>query len=332
MKYNTLHIFLLVLALLGGGAIFHSRIAVASDTGVVNATVQLAVCGDGVKDYGEQCDTHDFGGKSCSSLGYDGGTLNCSPACQLEVTECTTDSSASSTTTLSPSSDRTYILPDAEDSVGIFLPQDFHHNDLSLFLFSDPTAPAKPTGQNLVGKLYRILFLNENADTVHSLLKASRLTLTYSDSDLAGGTIDETTLAPYRSEDDGHTWSAVPGYTLDRTQKTITFSTNEFSAFSIFGSPVTTHTTTTTTGGGSSGGAVFAYGTVFPKATPEQKKQIVTVADFNGDGLVDITDLSILLYYYEHTGWQVARYDLNSDKTVDIVDVSVMLYYWEVTS
>lgn len=37
----------------------------------------IASCGDGFKDVGENCDKTDFGGVTCKSLGYAGGTLSC---------------------------------------------------------------------------------------------------------------------------------------------------------------------------------------------------------------------------------------------------------------
>lgn len=48
-------------------------------------------------------------------------------------------------------------------------------------------------------------------------------------------------------------------------------------------------------------------------------------ADLNGDGRVNITDFSILLYYWD-TNNECA--DQNQNGTVDLIDFSVMMYYW----
>jgi cysteine-rich repeat protein len=45
-------------------------------------------CGNGVKECEEACDGNDVDGASCDSLGYDGGTLDCSASCQLDVDDC----------------------------------------------------------------------------------------------------------------------------------------------------------------------------------------------------------------------------------------------------
>jgi len=48
-------------------------------------------------------------------------------------------------------------------------------------------------------------------------------------------------------------------------------------------------------------------------------------ADLNGDGKVNITDFSILLYYW---GTDNECADQNSNGTVDLIDFSIMMYYW----
>jgi hypothetical protein len=46
------------------------------------------LCGNGKADDGEQCDGKDLKGGKCSSLGFVGGTLACSPECQYEPAGC----------------------------------------------------------------------------------------------------------------------------------------------------------------------------------------------------------------------------------------------------
>jgi Lamin Tail Domain len=51
-------------------------------------------CGDGVAESPEACDGDDLAGGTCESLaiGYTGGTLRCSPTCNLDTAACTTTS------------------------------------------------------------------------------------------------------------------------------------------------------------------------------------------------------------------------------------------------
>lgn len=47
-----------------------------------------ARCGDGIKDSGEECDRAQTGGLSCSDLGFDKGILRCSEDCTFDVQLC----------------------------------------------------------------------------------------------------------------------------------------------------------------------------------------------------------------------------------------------------
>lgn len=48
------------------------------------------VCGNGVIETGEDCDGTNLGGATCTSLGFSGGTLACSPSCTYDTSACTT--------------------------------------------------------------------------------------------------------------------------------------------------------------------------------------------------------------------------------------------------
>lgn len=50
-----------------------------------------ATCGDGVVNQaGEECDGGDFGGETCASLGFDGGSLACTASCTIDAGACAT--------------------------------------------------------------------------------------------------------------------------------------------------------------------------------------------------------------------------------------------------
>lgn len=51
---------------------------------------QGPVCGNNIKEDGEQCDGQDLGGVTCTSLGFTGGNLACTSTCVFEVNQCTT--------------------------------------------------------------------------------------------------------------------------------------------------------------------------------------------------------------------------------------------------
>jgi hypothetical protein len=51
-------------------------------------------------------------------------------------------------------------------------------------------------------------------------------------------------------------------------------------------------------------------------------------ADLNFDGLVDIVDFSILMYFWHLTSPENICADINQDGIVDLVDFSIMMYQW----
>src|SRR3989344_1145286 len=54
---------------------------VFANTSGVTLTVNVATCGDGAVDIGEQCDGSSLGNANCASLGFNGGTLGCNASC-----------------------------------------------------------------------------------------------------------------------------------------------------------------------------------------------------------------------------------------------------------
>ncbi len=58
------------------------------------------VCGNGVIDDGEQCDSDNLNGFSCTDLGYSGGDLACDPVtCTYDASGCVTDGGTTGGTT-----------------------------------------------------------------------------------------------------------------------------------------------------------------------------------------------------------------------------------------
>lgn len=91
-------------------SLFNAKDMQASSTGLVNATVKISVCGNGIIENGEDCESGNLQGKICSDLGYSGGSLACDISCSFDTSNCnipsissTSGSSTTSTTTTASS-------------------------------------------------------------------------------------------------------------------------------------------------------------------------------------------------------------------------------------
>ncbi len=83
-KRLSIFLFLIILA----GLTFNHFYNVKAQNATIWATIKISVCGNNVKEEGEQCDRTDLGGATCQSLGYSGGTLRCTSGCLFDTSGC----------------------------------------------------------------------------------------------------------------------------------------------------------------------------------------------------------------------------------------------------
>ncbi len=254
-------------AFLGSSLVFHNSALAASDA-TVNATAKISVCGNNIKEGGEHCDgNNDLGGKNCTNLGFDGGTLTCSSSCEFNTSDCTTNATTTATPLFTSNIGGSYTLsdPSTDNAAEIALPENFYTQDLKLEMFSyeesvfESSKPA-PSGKSFVGNAYDLVFINPDGNTVSAISQPATLVLAYTDADISG--LDESTLAPYRWGSSDTSWQSIPSFTIDTVNNEITFSMANFSSFALFGSPPTptpTPTPVSQTGGGGGGGSVIYY-------------------------------------------------------------------------
>lgn len=66
----------------------HEKIVYGATSIDVDAKITISVCGNGVAEGGEDCDTTDLKSATCQGLGYNGGKLACNISCSYDTSVC----------------------------------------------------------------------------------------------------------------------------------------------------------------------------------------------------------------------------------------------------
>lgn len=293
-----------------------------------------SVCGNAVAEFDEACDygpPEDLRSRVCSTFGYSSvasSTLSCSLSCEFIFSSCLTDAEVLSTTTISAASGGTHIHTTVSGTQAIFdFPTNFYTDDLTLRAFSyvtdffETTKPA-PSGKTFVGKVFDFFLNDFFGAQAATLSKNGTVTIDYLVANIPSG-FDENSLTVYRWNSSSSVWQEISGVILDTISKRVSFSTKQFnSSFAILASPVSAPEVPS----GKAGGPSSIQPRPLLLGLP--LKPDVNKCDFNDDGRCNIQDLSIMLYWWNKTGPEMARYDLKQDGIIDIADVSVLLYNW----
>lgn len=158
-------------------------------------------------------------------------------------------STTSNTLTLTNSNGTTSVLD---------FPANFYSHDIQLAVNSFPndyfsSSKPAPSAKNFIGKTYDFSVIHSSTgDQISTISLPATITIGYSSADISG--FNESTLAPYRWGSSDSSWQAISGATINTTNKTVTFSTANFSSFALFGASKSTSTPTSSGGGGGGGG------------------------------------------------------------------------------
>jgi hypothetical protein len=303
----------------------------------LTATVKLpSICGNNIREDGEQCDGPDLGASSCSVIGFDGGPLSCTPSCTFEVSLCAAPTQVVFTSSFPVAGGSYTFTAPGISEVSLTVPPNSATDTLTLFTFVRPTpavATSSPVPDNtsFVGKVYDLDFVSSDGDVVHTVVNPVTVVLPYTDDQVQG--LDVSSLAAYRKEDGETLWNLIPGSTVDAMAHTVSFTTISFSMFTIFGKPPPVS---------SLPAPIAAFAQAFSGGVQRTlswvRNPIValkslfgprrgTPGDLNADTSVGIQDFSIMAYWY-HRPHPPQNVDLNGDGAVDLADFSILVHDW----
>ena len=108
MKYIWFLLCIIVVSLvLPGIPNMHRFVFGQTASDDIASTVKISVCGNSIKEGGEECDTSDLDSQTCSSLGFGSGNLSCDISCEFDTLACLPVPTNTPTPTLIPTSSTT---------------------------------------------------------------------------------------------------------------------------------------------------------------------------------------------------------------------------------
>jgi len=315
-------------------------------------------CGNTNKEEAEECDTNDFGGSSCSTFGYSKGSLICTSYCEINTSNCEAmvdegglPGGGGSGSGGAPA-DRTGYKPGSleEDETKVVIRgKSYPNSDVHILVdgvvigivSSDAKADFYFESSEIAKGVNSFGFWSEDSDGLKSVL----LTLTFRVISGAVTTISGVYLSPSIDIDKSSVrqgeavkiyGQTVPGTEVhvhihsdeefvEQTSSeesgswNIVFNTEKLEEdFHIAKALFQVEADGNIIKSGFSRSISFYVGKTGGEVPcPE--------ADLNHDGRVNLTDFSILLYYW---GTDNSCADQNQNGNVELIDFSIMMYYW----
>jgi hypothetical protein len=308
------------------------------------------VCGNGVKEIGEQCDGSDFGGLTCFNFGYSGGSLSCNPGCTLNFSGCTYappsggGGGGSGGGGGAPSYGKIIISGYAQPKSEVTLMLD---GTIKATTIAGADAKFSFTLDNLSPGNYLFALYSEDKDGRRSSLYTFPVKLESGQTITAGNILLSPTIDVDKAEVKRGDFISIFGFSQPEANILISVSSDEELFF---------RTTST-----KDGFYLYQLGTdilekgdhftksksilanqlvsnysrvvsfkVGDKSLTKEVEKVCKKPDLNCDKKVNLIDFSILAYWYKRPLTKEARQkvDLNGDGKVDLIDFSIMAYYW----
>ena len=323
--------------------IFLSSKEILADNLPTSVTVSITgpICGNGIREAGEQCDGGDLGGQTCVSLGYASGILSCYAAgmpneCTFNVSGCSAGGGGGGGGGYVPPPTVTKVIiqgkayPEAE----ITLLED---GKVLTTKKADPLANFKIEITDITAGVWTFSIWAEDKEGRRPITFSFTANVTKNMTTTVSGIFLPPTIELSKVNlQKGETLN-IFGQTAPESEVSISVESPEIVKkteatkkgdwdYSLDTSPLDEGSHTTRAKAASPEGLLSSYSKVLGFYIGEGAPGVICPnADLNGDGKVNLVDFSILLYWW---GRYNACADQNGNGRVDLPDFSIMMYYW----
>jgi len=309
----------------------------------------VAVCGNGIKEAGEQCDGTDLAGQTCVGLGYVGGTLSCNTNCTFNTSACTSGGGGGG-------GGGAYVPPVVETKVN-FSGRAYPKSTVTLLkdaqiaatTIAGSDANFQISISGLAGGNYIFAVYSEDKDGRRSSLLTFPVSITSGVTTNVSGIFIAPTIAVDKSEVKQGDNIAIFGQSVPKADITIQVSSEEdFFAKTVadvsgvylynLGTEILDYGSHFTKSKAAKDGEIssFSRAVSFLVGTKTVAKVVPTKcpakADLNNNCRVNLVDFSIAAYWYKRPlsvlFAATEKEKLNGDGKVDLVDFSIMAFYW----
>jgi hypothetical protein len=303
-------------------------------TTTVNVTV--SVCGNNIKETGEQCDGTDLGGQTCVSLGYAGGTLSCYSNCTFNTSGCWTGGGGGGGVYVPPPTETKVVLQGkAYPLAKITILKD---GEVAQITSADINANFKTEIKNISAGIWNFSLWAEDSKGRRSIIISFSVTILEGKTTTISNIFIPPTIELEKTKVAKGETLNIFGQTAPESQISIHVESPEEIIettkakktgdwdYPFDTSPLEEGMHTTGARAESPEGLKSAFSSVLAFYVGKYKpEEICPRADFNKDGRTNLIDFSILLYWW---GKYNPCVDMNGDGIVNLPDFSISLYYW----
>lgn len=337
-------ILLLVFPFLTGKTFFNIK---TIDAETISATIKIVICGNNIKEEGEDCDTNDLNNKTCQNFGYIQGTLSCYPSCDFNFNNCSRGGNVNTNTTNYRAVPETKII-----LTGMAYPRSnmvlLKDGQIALKTIAGDDGIFNMELSGLSSGTYIFSVYGEDNKGITSSPFVFPIKITQGASTTISGVFIPPTISTDKEEVKQGDYIAIFGQAPPQSDVTIVVSSDNQIVNKIKADK--------------NGIYLYNFNTSLLEKGDHYAKSIITLnqesvvsgksvkftvgdtdissssqsyypGDLNYDNKINLVDFSIAAYWYKKNLSEsfavIEKKALNGDGKIDLVDFSIMAFYWK---